>query len=281
MPEERVQRRLAAILAADVEGYSRLMRADELGTMRTLTSHRAIMDRLITDHGGRIANTAGDSVLAEFPSVVDAVECAVAVQRTLREANDALAEDRRVQFRIGVHVGDVMVRDGDLFGDGVNVASRVETMAEPGGLCISGAAHGYVHKAIPLAYEDLGEQRLKNIDEPVRAFSVSFRAEGGHDPTGYAKVVAAPDKPCVGVLPFNVFGGNPELDALADGIAEDIITELSRVGRLAVLARNSTFIYKGGPVNVKQAARDLGARYIIEGQSSAGRRSSAGDRAAH
>ena len=172
--EQRVERRLAAIFAADVAGYSRLMSQDEAGTLRALAAAREVMDGLIWDHGGRIANTAGDSVLAEFPSAVDAVQCAVAVQEKLAEADAGVSEDHHFQFCIGVHVGDVVVRGGDLLGDGVNVAARLEGLAEPGGIAISGAAHGYVRKAVPLAYSDLGEQHVKNIDEPVRAYSVGL-----------------------------------------------------------------------------------------------------------
>src|SRR3954469_21659099 len=172
--QQRAERRLAAIFAADVAGYSRLMSQDEAGTLRALATAREVMDRLIRDHGGRIANTAGDSVLAEFPSAVDAVQCAVAVQEKLAKAGAGEAQDRRLQFRIGIHVGDVVVRGGDLLGDGVNVAARLEAFAEPGGIAISGAAHGYVRKALPLAYTDMGEQQVKNIDEPVRAYSVGL-----------------------------------------------------------------------------------------------------------
>src|SRR5215212_9129344 len=171
--EQRVERRLAAIFAADVAGYSRLMSQDEAATLRALAAAREVMDGLIRDHGGRIANTAGDSVLAEFPSAVDAVQCAVAVQEKLGEVSVVLPEDRRLQFRIGIHVGDVVVRGGDLLGDGVNVAARLEAFAEPGGIAISGAAHGYVRKALPLAYSDLGEQHVKNIDEPIRTYAVA------------------------------------------------------------------------------------------------------------
>jgi adenylate cyclase len=164
-----IERRLAAIFAADVAGYSRLMRQDEAGTLRTLAAHREIMDRLITEHRGRIANTAGDSVLAEFPSVIDAVQCAVQAQQELSEANAGVPEDRRMSFRIGVHVGDVMVRGADLLGDGVNIAARLQALAEPGGVCISGDAHQYTRRALPLAFSDLGHQWVKNIDEGIRA----------------------------------------------------------------------------------------------------------------
>jgi adenylate cyclase len=168
----KLQRRLAAIFAADVEGYSRLMGFDEVATLRTLTAHREIMDRLISEHGGRIANTAGDSVLAEFPSVVDAVQCAVEVQDALAQGNETLPEDRQVRFRIGVHVGDVMVKGGDLFGDGVNIAARLQAIAEAGGVCISGDAHRHIRKALHLHVTDLGPQQVRNIAEPLRAFAV-------------------------------------------------------------------------------------------------------------
>ena len=164
--EHRVERRLAAIFAADVAGYSRLMQRDEVGTLRTLNAHRQIMDRLIAEHSGRIANTAGDSVLAEFPSVVDAVQCAIAVQEALTSANSTSLRSERLQFRIGVHVGDVMVQGGDLLGDGVNIAARLESLADPGGICISEAAYGYVRKAVPVGFTDLGPQKVKNIEEP-------------------------------------------------------------------------------------------------------------------
>jgi adenylate cyclase len=265
--EERVQRRLAAILAADVEGYSRLMRADEPSTLRTLTSHRAIMDRLIGDHGGRIANTAGDSVLAEFPSVVDAVECAVAVQKVLQEANSELANERRIRFRIGVHVGDVMVRDGDLLGDGVNIAARVQTLAEPGGVVLSGAAHEYVRKALPFRFTDLGPKQVKNIDEPIKAYAVA-PARSVHStitPAAEPKPLPLPDKPSIAVLPFTNLSDDRETDYFADGVVEDIITALSHVPRLFVVARNSTFTYKGRAVDVRTVGQELGVRYVLEG----------------
>ena len=180
--EPRVKRRLAAIFAADIAGYSRLVSQDEAGTLRALAAAREVMDGLIRDHGGRIANTAGDGVLAEFPSAVDAVQCAVTVQEKLVEASAGVPKDRRLQFRIGVHVGDVVVRGGDLLGDGVNMAARLEGLAEPGGIAISGAAHGYVRKALPLGYTDLGEQQVKNINEPVRAFRVALSNSSDHEP---------------------------------------------------------------------------------------------------
>src|SRR4051812_31387984 len=236
--ERRVKRRLAAILAADVAGYSRLMSEDEAGTLRALAASRDIMDGLIGEHGGRIANTAGDSVLAEFPSAVDAVQCAVAVQEKLAKADAGVSEHRRLQFRIGVHVGDVVVRGGDLLGDGVNVAARLEGLAEPGGIAISGAAHGYVRKAVPLAYSDLGEQQVKNIDEPVRAYAVSPTAAAAGEPSAtQSKPLPLPDKPSIAVLPFMNMSGDLEQAYFVDGVVEELIAALSRIRSLFVIAR--------------------------------------------
>ena len=243
---ERVERRLAAILAADVEGYSRLMGADEVGTLRDLTQRRAILDGLIAAHRGRIANTAGDSVLAEFGSAVDAVRCAVEAQATLAEANAGVSPERHVNFRIGIHVGDVMIKGGDLFGDGVNIAARLQTLSSAGGVCVSGAAHDQVRKILPFAFADLGTQQVKNIEEPVRAFAVS--AKGGPAKADYAPAsvaLALPDKPSIAVLPFQNMSGDPEQEYFADGMVEDIITALSRFKSLFVIARNSSFTYKG------------------------------------
>jgi adenylate cyclase len=259
----KVQRRLAAIFAADVEGYSRLMGTDEVGTLGTLTAHREIMDRLIGEHGGRIANTAGDSVLAEFPSVVDAVQAALEVQEALRTADDALPQARRLRFRIGVHVGDVIVRGGDLFGDGVNIAARVQAIAEPGGICISGAAYEHVRKALPLTYTELGAQQVKNIAEPVSAYSVAAHPRPSAGLT--AKALPLPDKPSIAVLPFTNMSGDPEQEYFADGVVEDIITALSHFPRLFVIARNSSFTYKGRAVDVRQVGQELGVRYVLEG----------------
>jgi adenylate cyclase len=265
----KVQRHLAAIFAADVEAYSRLMNTDEVGTLRTLTAHREIMDRLIDEHGGRIANTAGDSVLAEFPSAVEAVQAAVEVQERLRTANAALPEDRQVRFRIGVHVGDVMVKGRDLFGDGVNIAARLQAIAEPGGMCISGSAHEYVRKTLSLAYDDLGPRQVKNIAEPVRAFTVR---SGGQTASPAAQPIAdhpkslpLPDKPSIAVLPFTNMSGDPEQEYFADGVVDDIITALSRVKWFFVIARNSSFTYKGKAVDIRQVGQELGVRYVLEG----------------
>jgi len=260
------ERRLAAIFAADVEGYSRLMGADEVETLQALTQRRAILDGLISDHRGRIANTAGDSVLAEFGSAVDAVQCAVEAQAALAEANAGLSLDRHVNFRIGVHVGDVMVRGGDLFGDGVNIAARLQTLACAGGTCISGAAHDQVRKILPFAFADLGAQQVKNIEEPVRAFAVNTKgASAVVGALNASMPLALPDKPSIAVLPFQNMSGDPEQEYFADGMVEEIITALSRVGWFFVIARNSSFAYKGKHVDVRQVGRELGVRYVLEG----------------
>src|SRR5829696_8353039 len=233
------------------------MSQDEAGTLRALAAAREVMDRLIRDHGGRIANTAGDSVLAEFPSAVDAVQCAVAVQDRVSKASAGEPEHRRLQFRIGVHVGDVVVRGNDLLGDGVNIAARLEGLAEPGGIVISGAAHGYVRKALPLTYTDMGEQPVKNFDEPVRTFSLA----GAAIP---ARSSSRGERPSIAVLPFGNMDGEKD-DYFADGITEDVITALTRMRWFHVVARNSVFGYKRSARDIRQVARDLGASYVLEG----------------
>jgi TolB-like protein/class 3 adenylate cyclase len=267
------ERKLVAIFAADVEGYSRLMGADEVGTLQDLTRRRAILDGLISVHRGRIANTAGDSVLAEFGSAVDAVQCAVEAQAALAGANAGLSSDRHINFRIGVHVGDVMVKGGDLFGDGVNIAARLQTLARAGGTCISGAAHDQVRKILPFAFADLGAQQVKNIEEPIRAFAVTMKgAAAAALPAGSSSAPAdnnlqlqLPDRPSIAVLPFQNMSGDPEQEYFADGMVEDITTALSRVKWLFVIARNSSFTYKGKPIDIKQVGRELGVRYVLEG----------------
>jgi TolB-like protein/class 3 adenylate cyclase len=261
-----VERRLVAIFAADVEGYSRLMGSDEVGTLRNLTDRRKILDALISAHRGRIANTAGDSVLAEFASAVDAVQCAVEAQTAWVNANDKLPPDRRINFRIGVHVGDVMVRAGDLFGDGVNIAARLQSSATTDGICISSAAHEQVKKLLPLTFVDLGMQYLKNI-EPIRAYAVSVAAEPSQAArlADAQKPLALPDKPSIAVLPFQNMSGDPEQEYFADGMVEEIITALSRFHWLFVIARTSTFAYKSRTVDVRQVSRELGVRYVLEG----------------
>jgi adenylate cyclase len=260
------ERRLVAIFAADVEGYSRLMGVDEVGTLRDLTQRRAILDGLIASRRGRIANTAGDSVLAEFGSAVDAVQCAVEAQAALSEANTGLSPGRRINFRIGIHVGDIMVKGGDLFGDSVNIAARLQTLASAGGVCLSGVAYDQVRKILPFAFTDLGAQQVKNIDEPVRAFAlVAERAAVVTAFTNASVPLALPDKPSIAVLPFQNMSGDPEQEYFADGMVEEIITALSRNKQLFVIARNSSFTFKGRAVEIKQVARDLGVRYVLEG----------------
>jgi TolB-like protein/class 3 adenylate cyclase/Tfp pilus assembly protein PilF len=265
------ERRLVAIFAADVEGYSRLMGTDEVGTLRNLTERRAILDGLIASHRGRIANTAGDSVLAEFGSAVDAVQCAIEAQAALARANATLSPDRQINFRIGIHVGDVMIKGGDLFGDGVNIAARLQAIASPGGTCASSAAYDQVRKILPLAFTDLGTQQVKNIEEPVRAYAVTSKAAAAADAAIFAPVPGStsalplPGKPSVAVLPFQNMSGDPEQEYFADGIVEDIITALSRFKSLFVIARNSSFTFKGKAVDIKRVGRELGVRYVLEG----------------
>jgi class 3 adenylate cyclase len=238
-PTKVSRRRLVAVFAADVEGYSRLMGADEVGTLKGLTERRAILDRLIGEHRGRIANTAGDSVLAEFGSAVDAVQCAVDAQTALAEANARLAPDRHISFRIGIHVGDVMVRGGDLFGDGVNIAARLQTFANAGTVCISGATYDQVRKVLPMTFVDFGVQRVKNIEEPVRAYQVGSPSAERDVPARAADTENPPtlDKPSIAVLPFQNMSGDPEQEYFADGIAEDVLTTLSKIQELMVNAQ--------------------------------------------
>lgn len=264
-----VTRKLVAVFAADVEGYSRLMGADEVGTLKRLTEQRSILDRFIGEHRGRIANTAGDSVLAEFGSAVDAVQCAVDAQAALAEANSSLSPDRHVNFRIGVHIGDVMVRAGDLFGDGVNIAARLQSLAKPGAVCISGATYDQVRKVLPMTFEDLGAQEVKNIQELVRAYRIGTPSKArdvaslrvGEDESQ----PPIPDKPSIAVLPFQNMSGDPDQEYFADGMVEEVITALSRFKWLFVIARNSSFTFKGKAVDVKEVGRKLGVRYVLEG----------------
>jgi TolB-like protein len=260
--EERVERRLAAILAADVAGYSRLMGQDEAGVLTRLRTHRReLIDPKIAEHKGRIVKTTGDGILVEFPSVVEAVACAVAVQRAMADRNRATSEDRRIVFRVGINLGDIIVEDGDIFGDGVNIAARLEAMAEPGGICISRTVLTQTRGKLDFPTEDLGEQALKNIAQPVHVFRVLTGAK--HAPESAA--LPLPEKPSIAVLPFENMSGDPEQEYFADGMVEEIITALSRIRWLFVIARNSSFTYKGEPANVKQVGRELGVRYVLEG----------------
>jgi adenylate cyclase len=268
---ERVERRLAAVLAADVAGYSRLMGADEEGTLARLKAVRkALVDPAMASHRGRIVKTTGDGMLVEFASAVDAARCSVEVQRAMAAQNADVPENVRIEFRIGIHVGDIIVDDNDIFGEGVNIAARLEGIAEPGGVCISDDAYRQVRGKGEFACDDLGPQTLKNIAEPMRAWRVQL---GGQAVTkaqpassaGGAPALAFPDKPSIAVLPFQNMSGDQEQEYFADGLAEDIITELSRFREFAVIARNSTFFYKGKPLDVTQVARDLRVHYVLEG----------------
>jgi len=259
-------RRLAAILAADVVGYSRLMEIDEAGTLASLKAHRAeIVDPLIAEHGGRIVKLMGDGALVEFPSVVDAVACSVKVQAGMAERNADTPADRRIVFRIGVNLGDIMIDGNDIYGDGVNVAARVETLAEPGGIALSGYAYDHVAGKVNVAFEDTGEHELKNIARPVRVYRV---VQNGALAEPAAASTAEPsllERASIAVLPFNNMSGDQEQEYFSDGITEDIITELSRFRELFVIARNSSFAYKGRSVNVTEVGRELGAKYVVEG----------------
>jgi len=313
MTTQEVKRKLAAILSADVKGYSCLMGEDEAGTLRTLEIYKRVMSDLILQHRGRVVDSPGDNVLAEFASVVDAVQCAVAVQKELQARNTELAENRRMQFRIGINLGDVIEEEERIYGDGVNIAARLEALADAGGICISKAAFDHIESKLPLGYEYLGEQTVKNIAKPVGAYRVlleprvTVKAEMGKGVTHEARrmrrnlflsglllalVLAAvavwqfalrpsppriekaskermafplPDKPSIAVLPFANMSDDPKQEFFSDGITEEIITALSKVPRLFVIARNSTFTYKGKPVKVKQVSEELGVRYVLEG----------------
>lgn len=265
MPEDRVDRRLAAIFAGDIAAYSRLMGADEEGTLRQLKAHRKeLVNPKITEHHGRIVKTTGDGMLVEFVSVVDAVRCAVDIQRGMAERNANVPPDKRIQFRIGINVGDIISDDSDIYGDGVNVAARLEALAEPGGICVARNVHDQVRDKLSFSFEDMGEQSVKNIARPVRAYRIEA---GGQisEPTSALDIDAVLRRPALAVLPFTNLSRDPEQEYFADGLTEDIIAALSHWRMFPVIARNSTFIYKGRAVNVQQIARELGAKYIIEG----------------
>jgi TolB-like protein/class 3 adenylate cyclase len=277
-------RRLAAILAADVAGYSRLMGADEEGTLERLKAlRRELVDPKIAEHHGRIVKTTGDGLLVEFASVVDAVRCAVEVQQAVPERNIGAAADNRIELRIGINLGDVIVEGDDLYGDGVNIAARIEALADAGGVFVSNTVHDHVRDRLPFIFEDLGEQQVKNIARPVRVYRVrdplthpaadalgsslsrcgegAERSEAGEG----GLPLPLPDKPSIAVLPFANMSGDPEQEYFADGMVEEIVTALSRIRWLFVIARNSTFTYKGQAVDVKQVGRELGVRYVLEG----------------
>ena len=309
MTMQEVKRKLAAILSADVKGYSRLMGENEVQTLKTLAAYFQIMTTLIQKHQGKVLNIAGDNLLADFESVVDAVQCGVEIQKELRTKNAELAEGQRVKFRIGINLGDVIREGESIYGDGVNIAARLESLSEAGGLCISGMAFDQIKNKLNLGYKYLGEQTVKNILEPVRVYQVLMEPEAAGKVIGEKKtkpkqwqmaamglvigvivVVVAiviwkfyvptpkievaskekmafplPDKPSIAVLPFTNMSGDPQQEYFSDGITEEIITALSKVPRLFVIARNSTFTYKGKSVNVKQVSEELGVRYVLEG----------------
>jgi TolB-like protein/class 3 adenylate cyclase len=311
MTTQEVKRKLAAILSADVKGYSRLMGEDEKGTVRTLNAYKEVMTGLINHHHGRVVDAPGDNVLAEFGSVVDAVQCAVEIQKELKTRNAELPENRRMEFRIGVNLGDVIEDADQILGDGVNIAARLESLSESGGVCISGTAFDQVRNKVEIGYEYLGEQTVKNIALPIRVYKVLIEPEAAGKVIGEKKakprqwqratiglvvavivVVATvaiwqlylrptrppvevaskekvayslPDKPSIAVLPFVNMGGDPEQAYFADGMTEDLITDLSKVAGLFVIARNSTFVYKGKTTDIREVAKTLGVRYVLEG----------------
>jgi adenylate cyclase len=307
MATEEFKRKLTAILSADVEGYSRLMREDEEATVRTITAYRKVISSVVQKHRGRVVDSPGDNILAEFVSVVDAVQSAVEIQEELRVRNAELPEDRRMEFRIGVNLGDVIDEEERIYGDGVNVAARVESLAEAGGICVSGTVFEHIENKLPLGYEYLGEQSVKNIAKPVRVYKVLMEPDAVGKVIGVETVVPRkgqrvalavaivlllviggviywraasppvevasvekmafplPDKPSIAVLPFDNLSGDPKQEYFSDGLTDQIIATLSRVPELFVIARNSTFTYKGKPVKVQQVSEELGVRYVLEG----------------
>jgi adenylate cyclase len=264
LARERVERRLAAVLAADVAGYSRLIGADEEGTLARLKAHRReLIDPKIAEHRGRIVKTTGDGMLVEFASVVDALRCATELQAAMTERNAAVSAESRIEFRIGIHQGDIVVEDGDIFGDGVNIAARLEGLAERGGICVSARVQEDAAGKLDLVFDDIGEPALKNISRPVRVFRVGSKRVA--QPSEPPAALLLPDKPSVAVLPFTNMSADAEQEFFADGISEDVITALSRYPSLFVIARNSSFTYKGRAVDVKHVGRELGVRYVLEG----------------
>src|SRR5215216_187998 len=269
MNEDRVERRLAAILAADVAGYSRLMGADEEGTLAALKAvRRELSGPKISEHHGRIVKTTGDGVLVEFSSVVDAVRCAVDIQREMALRNAGAPDDpKRIELRIGINLGDIMIDGRDIFGDGVNVAARLEALAEPGGICVSRVVRDQVRDKLDFAFQDRGEQQVKNITRPVRVFDVRTALQVPPMTTEQtaATPLPLPEKPSIAVLPFQNMSGDAEQEYFVDGMVEDIITALSRNRAFFVISRNTTFTYKGPSIDVGKVARELGVRYVLEG----------------
>jgi adenylate cyclase len=261
LAKDRVGRRLAAILAADVAGYSRLMGADEEGTHAQLQAHRrALINPKISEHRGRLVKTTGDGMLVEFASVVDALRFAVEVQSGMAERNAKVSQDRCIEFRVGIHQGDIIVERDDIFGDGVNVAARLEGLAEPGGICVSARVEEDAKGKLDVTFEDAGEQQLKNIERPIRVYRVRVNRRALS-----RGALPLPDKPSIAVLPFQNMSGDQEQEYFADGMVDDIITALTHMRWLFVIARNSSFTYKGRAVDVKQVGRELGVQYLLEG----------------
>jgi len=263
MTEERAKRKLSAILSADVKGYSRLMEDDELATVRILEAYREIIAEIIKNYNGRVVDSPGDNLLAEFTSVVDAVESAVEIQNELKSQNAELPEDRRMDFRIGINLGDVIEEGQRIYGDGVNVASRIEGLAEGGGISISGTAFDQVDAKLSVEFEFIGEKSVKNIKKPVRVYRVKM--ENRTSDIEMRQELPLTDKPSIAVLPFVNMSDDPEQEYFSDGITEDILTNLSKVSGLVVISRNSSFLYKGKPVKIQEVAKDLGVHYVLEG----------------
>ena len=263
-----MEHRLAAVLAADMAGYSRLMEADETGTLARLRTHRIeLIDPAISKNRGNIIKTTGDGMLVEFQSVADAVRCAVEIQERMKRRNTDVPEDQRILFRIGINVGDIIFDQDDIFGDGVNIAARLEQLAEVGGVCVTAAVYDQVADRLDIAFEDLGEKSLKNISRPIRVYSAVIQppSQQGAAGKGQPAATRAVTKPSIAVLPFANMSGDPEQEFFVDGLTEDILTELSRHHELFVISRNSSFVYKGQAVNIREVAQKLGAQYLVEG----------------
>ncbi len=266
MVREDIERRLAAILSADVVGYSRLMEEDEAGTLAALKAHRAeLIDPKIAEYHGRIVKLMGDGALVEFASVVNAVECAGDIQAGMAARNADVPEGRRIDFRIGINLGDIIIEGEDIYGDGVNIAARLQELAEPGSVCISSGVYEQVHKKTDFVFQDMGKREVKNISESVHVYRVDAGDSSSLGHVGSEKRLSIPDKPSVAILPFTNMSGDPEQEYFSDGITEDIITDLSKISGLFVVARNAVFLYKGRAVNPVDVSRDLGVAYVVEG----------------
>ncbi len=266
MDKPYVERRLAAILAADMVGYSRMMEADESGTLgRLKTCRQDIVDPALVRNRGRIIKTTGDGLLVEFHSVVDAVKCAVEIQRAILDLDNAVPPEQQVRFRIGINLGDVIVEDGDIFGDGVNIAARLQELSEPGGVCVLGAVRDQIGDRLDIGFVDLGERSVKNLVRPIRVFQIALGTQDGGSTPPASRPDSGAVKPSIVVLPFVNMSGDAEQEFFADGLTEDIITELSRFRDLFVISRNSSFVYKGKRVNVQEVARAFGVQFAVEG----------------